>query len=536
MSTEAAPADRRPERRWSAALLARVDAPIVAGIAAVVVALIVRGLVAASDKLALFDADQAVTGIAAQQILAGEEFPVFFPGQTYMGTLEQYLQAVSLAVFPDTSFSLQLVQVLIGGATVAVLFFVGRQVTYSAWGGALAAGLFALGPFFNLDKGVKSHGAYAAGTLIAVIGLYLAFRLDPKRRDAVLVAAGLGLCTGLALWELVLAGYLLLPATIWALASARGQLKLLAPAWLGGALIGAAPFLAHRLVNPDAALGSLGENPPTTIAERAGLLFEPMLGMWFGVRGTGPGEPLSWWLVPAFVAAIAIAILGAGIWSRRRGLLALVTFRREGRAPIDAILLAFLVAPIVYVSSDVTWFTGTPRYLFPLYPALVLGIAAAVMFQGQRWRLPLGVACIVVMGGLSLWNASLVLRGDPAVITSVGGGQIWIEDVPAATDYLSDNGIETAYADYWLAYPMTFYGGGDVDVAPFANSRFPDIDARAAEDPDSAFAAPIGPAADQVQARLTETGTDFARTDVGRITIFSELSPPRTPAELGLMP
>src|SRR5690606_40587795 len=67
-------------------------------------------LVILLSPIARLDADEAVTGIMAQRILDGD-LPVFYAGQNYLGTIEQYLQAVVLAVAPDTAASLRAVQV-----------------------------------------------------------------------------------------------------------------------------------------------------------------------------------------------------------------------------------------------------------------------------------------------------------------------------------------------------------------------------------------------------------------------------------------
>lgn len=59
-----------------------------------------------------FDSDEAVVGLMAKHILAGER-PVFFYGQTYMGSLDAYLTAVSFHLLGASVFSMRLVQLLL---------------------------------------------------------------------------------------------------------------------------------------------------------------------------------------------------------------------------------------------------------------------------------------------------------------------------------------------------------------------------------------------------------------------------------------
>lgn len=516
-------------------VLSRVEAPYVVAALAVAAAFVLRLIVAISPSGAVLDSDQAVTGIAAQRIGAGEDFPVFFPGQSYMGTLEQYVQAAVLLATPDTKLTLQIVAVVLAAITTWLVFLVGGRVTGSAWGGALAGILFAIGPWYLLDKGVRSHGAYATGTLAALACLYLALRLRPRERAAPWLAFGVGLMAGLVVWELWLGFYIVVPALVWGLASVRRD-PLLLVFGAAGALIGAAPFLAQRAVSGWDQPWGYETNPPTTLAQRADGLLDPVAGMFLGAARVGQGEPVISWVLPAVVTTIAIGALAAALWTRRRGLLALVTLREEGRRPIDAVLAAFVVAPAMYVASEATWYTGEPRYLYTLYPMLAVAVAAGVIAQGPRWRLPAAAACVAGLAVLTAVSARDALRADPITYTIVGGTPIRMDRLDETADGLEALGVDTVYADYWLAYPLGYLSQGDVAVSPFSNSRFPDLDAEVRSDTTPAFAAPVGPAADQVRGALTAEGITFTEDEIGSVVVFHGLSERVTPPELGLHP
>ena len=57
--------------------------------------------------------DEAVTGIMVRRILAGTDNCIYFAGQPYNGSLEQYLQAGMYAIFPipRNPFTLRLPEV-----------------------------------------------------------------------------------------------------------------------------------------------------------------------------------------------------------------------------------------------------------------------------------------------------------------------------------------------------------------------------------------------------------------------------------------
>jgi hypothetical protein len=504
-------------------------------IAVIAVAFAARAAVAASQRLAVLDADQAVTGIVAQRIGAGEAFPPYFPGQAYMGTLEQYLQAPILLVAPDTKLTLQILGAALGAATAVLVLMVGRRVTGSPWGGVLAAAVFAVWPLYSLTKGVSSHGAYAAGTLIALASLALAFRLEPRTRAAPLVAAGLGLAAGLVVWELWLGAFLLIPALVWALPAVRRDPGLLLAAG-AGAVVGAAPFLIHRLGGGWGQDWSAPAPPGTTVTSRAEALFDPVLGLFLGV-GRPDGSGVLSWLSPRLVVIAALLALAVALWRRRRGLLALVTLREEGRAPVDAVLLAFIVAGPLYILAKATWYTAEPRYLFTLYPAVALAVAAGVCALPRR-EVRIGVAAVLLAGmvALTVVQTREELRKGPVTFTLVGAGTIDMARLPDDVAELEAMGVREAWADYWLAYPIVYLSGGDVSVAPFTHSRFPHLLNRVRDDPDAPLIAPEGAAADGIRAALEETDTTYTERVAGQLVVFSDLSPAVTPRELGLRP
>src|SRR5262249_33529201 len=54
------------------------------------------------------DSDQGTMGIAAIHIFRGTDFPIFFYGQSYMGTLEAYIAAGFFHIFGISAFSLRI--------------------------------------------------------------------------------------------------------------------------------------------------------------------------------------------------------------------------------------------------------------------------------------------------------------------------------------------------------------------------------------------------------------------------------------------
>ncbi|MCB0872177.1 MAG: hypothetical protein KDC36_02235 [Thermoleophilia bacterium] len=508
---------RRVLGRWG-------TAPAAALVLAVALAAVIR-LWVLHSPVGRMESDEAVTGVMAQRILDGELF-AFFAGQTYMGSLEQYAQAAVLAVTPDTPTTLRMVQLALSVATCLLVGVTARRLTNSPWFGVAAAALFAVGPWFNVEKGIRSHGAYDTAQLLSVLGLLLVVNLSPRTRLAPWRAAAVGFVAGLALWESTLAIIALLPVVWWAIGVARHRLPHLLPPALIGAVLGAAPFIVHRIIHGPFPPSGSGEPPATTFADRTDLMLSPVLGMFLGVRHIGDGRPVSQFLPPAIATMIALGALGAGVWSRRRGIRDLVLLRAPGVHGVDPILVVLSLMVIPYGLTGFTWFAGTPRYLFALYPFAILAVIVAASHLGPRARLAVPVVLILGTAVLSASAANRALdeggRGG-----WVGSARVYTEDIPAFVHRLERDGITGVHADYWLAYPIQYASEGALAVEPYGNSRFPNLDARVESTTPGAvaYAIPVGPEEVAIRDRLRAAGATARVIRVGRLVAFTDVDP-----------
>ncbi len=478
-------------------------------------------LVVLLTSLGRFDADEAVTGVMAQRILHGD-FPIYFGIQSYQGALEQYLQAPVLAIFPDTPFFLRTVQLVLTVIITLLVFHLGTMVTKSRWGGALAAALYAVGPYYSVWKGVKSHGGYDTATIFGVLAIILALRLRKGGRHAPLIAALAGLCTGLAIWANYTSAYLLIPALVWAIGSARGNLLRLAGAWVGGLIIGMLPIIIFRVVHGINPPSGSGQAPALRFADRAELFLNPVLGDFLGVRAGGP--VITKWLPPAIITMVAIMAVGAAVWTRRQGLWRMVTLRRDGREPIDLVLVAFIITPIIYAASAFTWYSGEPRYLFTLYPLLAVALAAGAFAFRGRARMVVAIA-MVAISALVLGRTMQQIQPVGFVQHAATGDRVYTEQAPQVVATLKKMGITAAYTDYWLGYPLQYAAGDAVAIEPTSSSHFPALGAQVKGASDPAVVAVTGANSDFFRTALRKADRRFDETPVGGFTIFSRITP-----------
>jgi hypothetical protein len=498
---------------------------------------------------ATLDGDEATTGVMVRRILDGHLY-TYLAGQHYNGAIEQYVQAATLALLPDTAFTLRLTQVGIACVACWLIYIAGARMLATRWQAALAAALFATGPFFNIWKGVRSHGAYGTGQILGLVAIYAALRLrnvrrgregDPIEADDPDAPAGrrwfavLGLSTGLALWASWSAGYLILPALVYASPTLWRRKREAAIAGLPALVAGYAPALgwavAHGMLPM---LG--GPQPERTPWERLASLVSPVLREFVGVgyRYGHPGWPIV--LQYALLATFSIGYV-----------VAVVRRLRSGKsAPTDMLLLTPPTVALLYAASRYTWWTGEPRYLFVAYPALALGIAALVpRFPGRsldglsrRSGMARRSAAVAVLTVWACTSATFLARHHDDGPRDLPGC------LTAANAWLRGHGVTHIYSDYWTGMPLQFYAGDRLLVGPVGGGRtkFPEGRHVVDADPNPVYLAghirdPMDEEPDhvaQVDAALAAHGIRSQRTEVGCVVVYEHLRPLERPWEIGL--
>ncbi len=474
-----------------------------------------------------FNADEATTGLMVREILAGRHY-VFYAGQDYGGTLEQYLQAAAylLVPMPQTAWTLRLPLVALSMVTCVLVQLLAERVLGDRPRAAVAAVLFAVSPWFNVVGSVTALGFYVVGQTLTVAVLYGALRAGQPsaapRADRWL--AGTGLAAGLAVWTSPTALYVLVPAAVWLLPVLGRDARRWAAA-VGGAVAGALPLLGwllrHRTlpIPPEPAEAS-------SVPQRFGNLVEPVLREYVGVAYPhGEGGlwlPLQVAVLVALTGAYAVAV------ARRAGLRDFWRLRVAGRRPADLLLAVPPVVVVLYVASDSTWYTGTPRYLLVTYPVLCVGLAALAPLTRRAGRVAtaLAVAAAAVLSFGFFRDQALhqpSTRNRDAVLRQL-------------TDHLVAAGETRVWAGYWTAMPLQYLAGDRLVVGVFAGvPRFPAAQAEVVAGPAPAY---VGSDHDgtgeRIRAALTDRGIAFRSTRVGLYTVYDRLSAPVRPADLGL--
>ncbi len=161
----------------------------------------------------VIDGDEAVVAIQAQHILRGE-FPLYFYGQAYMGSLEAYLIALVFAVAGSSVWTLRaepiLLSLLLVWLTWKLAGALGELARLSPSAQllfqAVAAFVAALPPLYDVVVELRTLGGYIETFVLMLLLLLWAVRLTQRweagasRTELTWRWIGIGFVVGLGLW------------------------------------------------------------------------------------------------------------------------------------------------------------------------------------------------------------------------------------------------------------------------------------------------------------------------------------------------
>jgi Dolichyl-phosphate-mannose-protein mannosyltransferase len=416
-------------------------------VGAVAAGIAVRIWVARTPAIGYLDSDEAVPGLMARHMLHGQ-FPKFYWGQDYGGTPEIGLLAAAFWVFGSSVAVLRAVPIALYAVGALLLWRIGRR-TIGEPGATIAAALFWVWPAYFVWRSTREYGYYAV-LLVCGLGLMLAalrLREQPNLQDTVLA----GLLLGVGWWSSLQIALVGLPTLLWLLWR-QPRVVRYAPIGLLVASAVAAPWID---ANVRSGWASLSANPThelaRTYAYRLGGLVADGVPTVLGLRVPFTGEWLPARIVGAAAAALICVALAVAVVRRRRSL--------------ELVVVILVPFPFLYAASGFTYNRLEPRYLGFLAPLLAL-IAAALLADVR-------VAAIALATTTALTTVALVRLRDAGVLAPAAPDVRAPTTVTPVIHVLDRAGVTRGWADYWVAFRITFLTHERIVIAPNESPRFP---------------------------------------------------------------
>jgi hypothetical protein len=389
--------------------------------------------------------DPAVVALMARHMAAFKEFPIFFYGQAYMGSLEPMASALMVRLMGPTGFAVSLGPVLFAAGA---LFFLWRWARDAAgpWGGlaALVAGGFGPSVYFQFQ--MAARGGYMVALCVDAAALWIAARMAAQLRNKEPVRwsryLGLGMVAGIGAWS----NLIVAPALgVAALLIAHGMRWKIWKHFAGiiagflGVAIGLIPWLIYNVRHEWAslAMSQIGGHAPPR---------EAVLNSWNRfLLMQDSGKTAAGEFLPLILALGVLALAALGVWvmlsQGRKSTL------RQNYARAAALL--FCAAFVwVFVTSGFTR-TRTARYWVPVVPGLVVLAAVACAAPGRRWRQ--GVAW-TVLGGLAVVQATQSVSQMHAAGKRMEGYEATYREIGEA---MEQTGADSLMAPIQL-FPLNF--------------------------------------------------------------------------------
>ena len=396
---------------------------------------------------ALTEPDPTVVALMARHMAALKDFPIFFYGQSYMGSLEPMASALLVWLLGSKGFVVALGPVLFATAALFCLWRWARTAA-GPWGGlaAVVAGLFGPAVYFQFQ--MAPRGGYMVARWVDALALWAAARMSASLRAGQPVAGiqyfGLGLLAGVGRWSNMIVVSAVGVSALLLLHGMHGKLWRHARGILAGLVGFAAGFSPWLVWNArhawaSLAMSQIGGHAPVREALRNS--WDRLVQLQdSGTTVAGPHLPL---VLTAAVLALAVAGVGVAVVQRHKASL------RENYARAGAILFCVVFA-LVFATSGFTR-THTARYWVPLVPGLAVLMAVACASPG--WKLRRFVAW-GLLGSLTLVQGGLCLSALRISGAKVEGALATYRELGAALERTGADALMAPIQLYALNFAL----------------------------------------------------------------------------------
>jgi hypothetical protein len=428
--------------------------------------------------------DEAIVGLMARHMRDGE-FSVFFWGQPYGGPHEAALTAVIGLPFGHAPLAVKIVPLLLNVVAAVLLWRVALRATRCRDAALLAAGIFWAGSVAVTTLSVRGFGFYAATLVLTLAALLLALQLDSEHGTPWRWAA-FGFVVGQGVWCSPHFVWVAAPAALWLLIRQRRAALNNAARVAIGCLVGGAPWFVWNATHDWASLSQRQvEATDNSYLDHVREFVTTGLPVVLGVKIPPDGTPaitnsaLRLLLYAAIVAMLAFGI--ARIGARRGSLFA----------------LGIVAFPFLLALSKLSFMQADGRYVALLFPLLAIAAASAIVAAPHRIG-SVAVALLLPVFGWLVYTDHLVARND--------GRAVLVAE-------LERLGVNHGFAEYWLAYNLTFASDERVTLTSFYPDRYPPFTdrARRAREPASFVFEPGGLLEQTFRAQLDQQRVAYRR-------------------------
>lgn len=495
-----------------------------------------------------FNADEAIVALMARHIVEGE-FPLFFYGQAYMGSLDAVLISLGFRAFGEHVWVIRVVQAALYLGTTAVSAELGYRFFGSKTIG-LISGLLVAVPAVNVALYTTvTLGGYGEllliGNLLILLTMNMIDKIKGPGNDVLGLfwqASAWGVFSGLGFWAFGFSLIYIIPAGILLFYhSVKCHRRL--NSWivwggvLGGLLVGAIPlwiFIYQNdfrvLVNELTGGAIANVNQIPVLLKPFQRLFSLYLLGSTVIMGMRPPWTVNWLMLPLipFTLAFWMGVFVSGI----RKMFSESTDITKGvllGGVVIVLLGGFLFSPFGNDPSG--------RYFIPLVvPLSLLGARMIVSWAKGRQ-----LVIITLTGLILLFNLGGIIQSvkkfPPGLTTQFDAvTQVDHRDMDRLIRFLDQEGVDRGYTNYWVAYPLAFLSDEELVFIPRLpyhhdfryterDDRYPPYVPLVEESKQIGYITTNHPALNEyLRSQFISRGVDWSEAQIGDYQVFYNLS------------
>jgi 4-amino-4-deoxy-L-arabinose transferase-like glycosyltransferase len=373
---------------------------------------VLLGLAAVVRVSAMFyhhiSGDDATVGLMASHILAGENLPVFFYRQAFIGSLNGLHLVPTLFLFGPSVPFLPLNAIAWSLLFPLLLYVLGRRVFDEA-SARLTLVLAAVPPFcLTYWSGVQGHfETNTFGTILCLLALPILAGCPEPRRSRLMVC--LGFVAGVAFWTSAKVVVVLGPIVLLLLLR-DPRIPFRRAAWLAGVafLVGSLPAWLYYATHRDPGQGNLGS------AQRFLTVDLDHTWAWLGqfLVDVPPLLIATYYWNPNTPVRLTALILCIGVYLGAILLIGMETLRARRRTlPARRVWGFWLLLLTLVATYAALYFSefgrvgehARARYVLPAYIPLLLVVGAAIVRLSRSSRLLAG-AVLAFLLAMNVWT------------------------------------------------------------------------------------------------------------------------------------
>lgn len=421
----------------------------------------------------IIDSDEAIVGLMAKHIVEGKPWPIFFYGQSYMGSFEAFIAALIFRYFGISSAGLKAAPLIVSLLLVPVIYYLTKEFgsRRAAWNAAL---LMALPPSALVVWSSMARGGFIEVVLCGALAILFTLKFLKKERASKVLIAVVYFFLGFGWWTNNQVIYFAVPITfyilIYLLRRCISKLEFVEN-WvvaINAFVLGSLPYWYFNLKNNFSSFKIFGRASASQIVDSLNGIYHSALPILLGAKRFWHNEEV---FPGAVIIALAIysSICLVTAWTRRKELLDLLSLRLDYRRPVTFFLVFIFASLAIFACSSFGWLVQAPRYLLPLYVGIfpLVGIALADWWAKSQFFGGLLLAILLAFNLASSYLGGRALQGQPIIFREDRVSK----DNSELISKFAERGWHLARSNYWIGYRLAFESKEEIVFDIFGEPR-----------------------------------------------------------------